>query len=359
MQTKSSDKKRLGILVGGGPAPGINGVIAAATAEALHRGLEVVGICEGFKWLAKGDASHTRRLALEDVEPYRDRGGSILRTARENPTKDPAKMANALRVIRDLGLDYLVTIGGDDTAFSTYKVASELPDTLRVVHVPKTIDNDLPLPEGVPTFGFETARHVGIGTAAGAPLTIIPEEFAGGKPTLASICEIIETSIAKCRAAGRDHGVAVMAEGLIGLLADELKNHPWTRDNPLVELKYDDHNHLRQEGVPLGLILKQMLKQRAEKRDEKLTVVDARVGYELRCADPIPFDVEYTHQLGWAAVDWLLRPDAPRRPSLILRDAGKCITRPLDEMLDPDTGRMTVRPVTLNSSACPQQRQSE
>lgn len=88
------NRRRLGIVVGGGPAPGINGVIAAATREGLRQGLEVLGIEEGFKWMAKGDVTHVRPLTCDEVEKARGRGGSILHTSRENPTKKTAKMQN-------------------------------------------------------------------------------------------------------------------------------------------------------------------------------------------------------------------------------------------------------------------------
>src|SRR5262245_3822991 len=209
----------LALLVGGGPAPGINGVISAATIEARNRGARVIGILDGFEWLSRGDTKHVMPLEIRDVSRLHFRGGSILRTSRTNPTKDAAKLENVVRALRELGVRFLITIGGDDTAFSASRVAAAAAGgALSVVHVPKTIDNDLPLPGGIVTFGFETARHVGvslvetimedarstsrwyllvamgrkaghlalgIGKAAGATLTLIPEEFAGEKLRLA------------------------------------------------------------------------------------------------------------------------------------------------------------------------------
>ncbi len=205
---------RLGILVGGGPAPGINSVIGAATIRALLEGVEVVGIQDGFQWLMRGDTEHTRLLDMDEVSRIHFRGGSILGIARANPTTDPAYLDAVTKGLQSLGIDKLVTIGGDDTAFSAMKVAERSAGTLQVVHVPKTIDNDLDLPPAIDTFGYQTARHVGsemvknlmvdayttsrwyfvvsmgrkaghlalgIGKAAGATVTLIPEEV--GRPT--------------------------------------------------------------------------------------------------------------------------------------------------------------------------------
>src|SRR5436305_7600595 len=153
---------RLALLVGGGPAPGINGVISSVTIEAIEQGIEVIGFQDGFKWLVKNDAEHHRNLTINDVKSVHGRGGSILGTSRTNPAKSEADMANVLSVLRRLNVAALVTIGGDDTAFSGSQVYLQAGGAVRVAHVPKTIDNDLPLPGSTPTFGFETARHLGV-----------------------------------------------------------------------------------------------------------------------------------------------------------------------------------------------------
>jgi len=379
MKSDVNSEGKLGILVGGGPAPGINGVIGAATIAALNHGLEVVGIYDGFKWLARGDASHVRMLTVEDVAEARFRGGSILHTSRENPTKDPAKMRNVVETLQKLGIGYLVTIGGDDTAFSANKTSEGAQGTIKIAHVPKTIDNDLPLPEHMPTFGFQTARHVGgqlvrslaedalttqrwyivvamgrsaghlalgMGTTGGATLCLIPEEFVEGKASLSLVCDIIEGTIIKAKALGQGYGVAVIAEGVGSLLKQELERHP------LVEVEHDDHGHVRLAEVPLALILKRMLGERAKERGEKTTFVDITIGYELRCADPIPFDVEYTEQLGWGAVRYLLRMDEEswsQAGAMISIQAGELVPIPFSDILDPETGRTAVRRVNMNS----------
>ena len=153
-----------------------------------------------------------------------------------------------------MGVEYLVTIGGDDTAFGAAELAKAAQGSLCVAHVPKTIDNDLPLPGGMPTFGFETARHVGtnivlslmedsrttnrwffvvvmvreaghlalgIGKAAGASLAVIPEEFPEESISLDLVCRVLEGAMLKRRAMGQRHGLAVIAEGIAEKLDPE------------------------------------------------------------------------------------------------------------------------------------------
>jgi ATP-dependent phosphofructokinase / diphosphate-dependent phosphofructokinase len=320
----------LGILVGGGPAPGINSVISAATIEARNRGLEVIGIREGFRWLIQGDVTHARPLSIDDVSRIHLTGGSVLGTARDNPTKDPAAMAAVVATLGKLGIDHLITIGGDDTALSSSHVG-RADSRIRTAHVPKTIDNDLPLPDHIPTFGFQTARHVGaeavralsedarsskrwyvvvamgrqaghlalgIGKAAGATLTLIAEEFAEPIVPFGAICDIVEGSIIKRRAAGHHHGVAVLAEGLIGKLdPHELEE--------LQDVERDDHGHIRMAEVDLARKVKVELQGRLIKRGVKVTITNKDIGYELRCAAPIAFDAAYCRDLGYHAVRFL------------------------------------------------------
>src|SRR5512134_1288424 len=146
----------LGILVGGGPAPGINAVISAATIEALNQGLSVTGIRDGFKYLMRRDSSGLQPLTIDDVSRVHLLGGSILGTSRENPTRSPEATQAVIETLQQAGITHLVTIGGDDTALSSRTIAEGSAGAIRTVHVPKTIDNDLPLPPHVPTFGFQT-----------------------------------------------------------------------------------------------------------------------------------------------------------------------------------------------------------
>jgi len=148
----------LGILVGGGPAPGINGVIAAATIEARRNKLAVYGLQHGYKWLVRESEKdfndHVRELRISDVSRIHFDGGSILFTSRTNPTKIPGGVENAVEHLKSLGIRYMITIGGDDTAYGAVEISRAAKGEIKFAHVPKTIDNDLPLPNNLPTFGY-------------------------------------------------------------------------------------------------------------------------------------------------------------------------------------------------------------
>jgi 6-phosphofructokinase len=364
--------KRLGILVGGGPAPGINAVISAATIEALNEGFEVIGIRDGFRHLVRRDPSTLRPLTIDDVSRVHLLGGSILGTSRENPTTSPEATRAVIETLQQAGITHLVTIGGDDTALSSRYVSEYSTDTIHSVHVPKTIDNDLPLPPHVPTFGFETARHVGvelvrnlmedarstrrwyiivamgrkaghlalgIGKAAGATLTIVAEECSSAQVPFAEICDIVEGAIIKRRAMGRHFGVAVLAEGLIDKLDPaELAG--------LEDVERDEHGHVRFAEVDLARKVKAEVQGRLSERGLRVTITNKNVGYELRCADPIPFDAEYCRDLGYSAVQYLLGGGSGAMVSI---QGGRFVPIPFDDLREPGTGRTKLRLVDTNS----------
>jgi len=332
---------RLGILVGGGPAPGINSAISSATIEAVNSGLEVIGIWDGFEHLAAGQTSMVQPLTIADVSRIHAQGGSILRTSRVNPARRPEDLQNTLNSLLELGITYLITIGGDDTAYAAAEIAKAAAGTIQVAHVPKTIDNDLPLPGGMPTFGYETARHVGtelvlslmedsrttnrwyfvvvmgreaghlalgIGKAAGASLAVIPEEFPQEHVGLKTVCRVLEGAILKRRVMGQQHGLAVIAEGIAEKLDPaELAQIPG------VEIERDSYGHVSLSEIPLATILRRGVQKSFATRDERLTVTDVTLGYNLRCAQPIPFDIDYTRTLGYGAVRFLMGTRRRRR----------------------------------------------
>ncbi len=362
---------KLAVVVGGGPAPGINGVISAVTFEALKHGVEVIGIYDGFKWLSKGDTSHVTNLGNGEISRIHYRGGSIIGTSRENPTKSPEKMANVIKALTALGVKYLVTIGGDDTAYTSTRVEQEAKGSIAVCHVPKTIDNDLPLPHGVPTFGFETARSLGaqlvenlmedartaarwyfviamgrsaghlalgMGMGAGATLTLIPEEL-GNKISLNKVVSILEGAIIKRQSYGRGYGVAVIAEGVA------------TRFDPeeltfLKDVPRDDHGNIRLAEIPIGDMLKQRVSAGLESLGVKTTIIAKDIGYELRCQPPISYDREYTRYLGYSAVKFLVEGGSG---AMIMLKDGVCHPIKFADLLDPKTGKTRIRTVDINS----------
>src|ERR1700690_814926 len=156
LQTEGTMKEVVAIVVGGGPAPGINGVISSATIEAINQGREVVGIVGGFKSLFAGDKKSVLKLKIEDVSRIHTTGGSILRTSRDPADTAGQKFRTLLSTLRTLKVKYLITIGGDGTAFMARWIEKESRGKIAIVHVPKTIDNDLYLPGGRSSFGYHT-----------------------------------------------------------------------------------------------------------------------------------------------------------------------------------------------------------
>ncbi len=362
---------KLAVVVGGGPAPGINGVISAVTFEALKHNLEVVGIFDGFKWLSKGDTNHTLNLNDGEISRIHLRGGSIIGTSRDNPTKSPEKMANVIKALTGIGVKYLVTIGGDDTAYTATRVEQEAGGKIAVCHVPKTIDNDLPLPHGVPTFGFETAVSLGtqlvenlmedartagrwyfviamgrsaghlalgMGMGAGATLTLIPEEL-GNKISLNKVEAILEGAIIKRLSYGRNHGVAVIAEGVATRFDQEELTF-------LKDVPRDDHGNIRLAEIPLGDMLKQRVSSGLESIGLKTTIIAKDIGYELRCQPPISYDREYTRYLGYSAVKFLTSGGTG---AMIMLKDGKSLPIKFSDLLDPKTGKTRIRTVDINS----------
>jgi 6-phosphofructokinase 1 len=367
-----SHQKKLAILVGGGPAPGINSVISAATIRGVLEGVEVVGIRDGFEWIMHGDIDHVVPLTIETVSRIHFRGGSHIGISRANVTQDPQHLENSVISLLRLNVSQLITIGGDDTAYSAMKLCEKAAGRIRVVHVPKTIDNDLGLPPHVDTFGFQTARHIGveliknlmvdakttsrwyfviamgrkaghlalgIGKAAGATLTLIPEEFAA-PIRLKKVVDTLVGAIIKRLSYGRRDGVAVIAEGLV--LAIDPADLAQIED-----VERDVHGNVRIAEVNIGEILKAQVQARLREFGIKTTVVAKNIGYELRCADPIPLDMEYTRDLGYCAARYLMLGGNAAMVSL---QGGAFVPIPFSLMLDTSSGRARLRTVDVRSA---------
>jgi 6-phosphofructokinase 1 len=364
--------KHLAILVGGGPAPGINSVIGAATIRARLEDIEVLGVRDGFEWIMRGDIEHVMPLTIDAVSRIHFRGGSHIGISRANPTSDPALLDNAIMSLLRLNVSQLITIGGDDTAFSAMKLEQRAAGRIRVVHVPKTIDNDLDLPPYLDTFGFQTARHhgaeivknlmvdakttsrwyfviamgrkaghlaLGIGKAAGATLTLISEEF-DNPIRLQAIVDTLAGAVIKRLSYGRRDGVAIIAEGVV------LDVEPGDLLR-LDEVEHDAHGHLRIAEVNIGEILKAQVIERLRTFGIKPTIAAKNIGYELRCADPIPYDMEYTRDLGYCAAKYLL---AGGNAAMISLQGGHFVPIPFAQMIDGDSGRTRIRLVDVGST---------
>jgi len=368
------ERPTVGVLVGGGPAPGINSVLSAATIRSILGGSDVLGLIDGFKWLMEGSTGQVRPLSIDDVSRIHFRGGSYLGTSRANPTKSAELLDNVLFSLSRLGVTRLMTIGGDDTAFSAMKLEERAGGRVQVIHVPKTIDNDLDLPPGIPTFGFQTARHIGvdivknlmvdartttrwylvvtmgrkaghlalgIGKAVGATLTIVPEEFRERPIRLQRLVDLLIGAMVKRLEHGRADGVAVLAEGLIEIID--------SRDLGGVEhVERDEHGHLRMNEIDIGDVLRRELTKQLHRLGLSMNVVAKNVGYELRCADPIPYDIEYTRDLGYCAAQFLLDGGTSAMVSI---QNGRFTPIPFKQLVDSSTGRTKVRMVDIDSQS--------
>lgn len=362
----------IAIVVGGGPAPGINGVISAVTIEAVNEGKQVIGIVGGFKSLFNGDKKAAIPLTIEKVSRIHASGGSILKTLRDFPDETKEKFKTLMSTLRALKVRYLITVGGDGTLYMARWIERAAKGSIAVVHIPKTIDNDVPLPGGTPTFGYETARHwgveilenlmedaktterwyfistmgrntghlaLGIGKAAGATITLIPEEFREKPLPIQTVADILEGAIIKRLADGKEHGVAVLAEGIAGRFdMEELSRFE--------HLERDEIGRVRLSKIRLGGLLKDTVRKSLLKRDLDITIVDKRIGYELRAASPIPFDAEYTRNLGFGAVRYLLLGGTG---AMIVYYEGRLKAVPFVELTEPKTGKTILRYVDTES----------
>lgn len=363
---------KVGIIVGGGPAPGINGVISSAVIEAINEGKEVVGIIGGFKSLFDGNSDSAISLDIDMVSRIHTEGGSILRTSRDYPDRAKEKFPVLVETLQKLGIRHLITIGGEGTLFMANWIYKEAGQKFNVIHVPKTIDNDIALPGGVQTFGYETARHVGvevvkdimedarttgrwyfvtamgrhaghlalgIGKASGATITLIAEEFTKPKISINLVADILTCSIIKRLSMQRDHGVAILAEGLSEKFDEqELLKYE--------TLQQDETGRVRLSEIQLGRVLKKIVLQNLSSLGINLTIIDKNIGYELRCADPIPFDVEYTRNLGYSAVRSCLK--GLSGCTMVFYE-GKLTPIAFAEMFDATSGKSKVRTVNTNS----------
>lgn len=363
-------KGNFGIIVSGGPAPGINCAIASMVIEASNRGYRSKGFVDGFKAVTGNAADTIVDLEVNAVTPHAHSGGSILGTSRFNPfdsRQDEDKLRTALEAHQ---IDKVVTIGGEGSAYLSYRLGKLFPK-LQVVHLPKTIDNDLVLPNNYPSFGYETAcfagtnilrilaldaktTHrwfivttmgrksgalaLGLGIAGAATITLVPEEFRGLSVKPSEIAGLIFESIQLRARQGKNYGIVLLAEGVIEMLdaesTEELKNCP--RDH-LGRIKYAE--------VSLEHIIARSLRSRIAEQKLEVQISTKNIGYELRCHDPISFDIEYTRFLGYGAVDYLL---SGASGGVVVRDFDKLGFIKFEDMMD-QSGAMRSRPLDLNS----------
>ena len=361
---------------GGGPAPGINSVIGSATIRARSPASRCVGIHDGFQWLMQGDIDHVGAADDRRRQPHPLPRRLVHRDlAREPDAKAEHLGEHLVSLAPASDVDKLITIGGDDTAFSATKLERAVAEgRLRVVHVPKTIDNDLDLPADVDTFGYQTARHVGV--------EIVKNLMVDAKTTVALVLHRRDGTQgrpprARHRQGRRRHahahprgvprGADPRSRPIVDTLVGRDRQAPAPRparrrrrdrrgprrahraEEDLTgshDVERDAHGHIRIAEVNFGEILKARRAGAARRASgSRRTIVAKNIGYELRCADPIPFDMEYTRDLGYCAAQV---PHRGRQRGDGLDPGGPFRAHPVRQIMDRETGRMRVRMVDID-----------
>lgn len=315
--------KTVVILCAGGPAPGINTVIATVSKRFLSENFRVIGLNYGYKTMFSGKPDIVE-INYDLADRIFDKGGSYLKMSRHKPK--PEEYNTGLFEKENIVL--LVTIGGDDTASSANRISKFLADkNIRIqnIHVPKTIDNDLPLPDNIPTFGYHTAKNegvrigkailedartsdgwfvvsamgreaghlaLGIGLACHYPMIVIPEMFYKVPVTFEKIIKMIISSMIKRELMGLKYGVAIVSEGVFHYISTEEIN------NCGITFTYDEHGHPELGNVSKAHIFNVLLQNELKKMNLKFRSRPEEVGYELRCVDPIAYDLKYCTNLG-------------------------------------------------------------
>ena len=316
-------KDAVAILCAGGPAPGINTVISSVTKIFVQNGYQVLGLNGGYSSLFSSEPSFDY-LDFEFADQIYSRGGSVLKMSRYKPKDEEFKVD----FFKKNNVKLLVTIGGDDTASTANRLTKYLSDKnmeVSSIHVPKTIDNDLPLPEGIPTFGYQSAKEegvriattiyedartsgswfvlsamgreaghlaFGIGSACHFPMIIIPEIFHNTKLTFDKISSLVISSMVKRRLLGIDYGVAIISEGVFHFMSDE----EIIATN--INFTYDEHGHPELGNVSKSHIFNMLTQQKLKTLRINIKSRPNEMGYELRCCRPIAFDLNYATRLG-------------------------------------------------------------
>ncbi|MDH3726841.1 MAG: 6-phosphofructokinase [Myxococcales bacterium] len=371
-----SKVKTVAMVFSGGPAPGANAVIAAAATSFLEAGVEVLGIFHGYTNLQEYDAAkqpmiegeHYRRLTPKDIRGLRNTRGVIIGTARVNPGAgiegpadllDPEKterLACIHHALADLRVDALISIGGDDTLktanflyeYQRHQIAGDM--RIRIVHLPKTIDNDY---RGIDfTFGFFTAVDVmakellnlradciatssyfivetmgrkagwlsyGVAIAGEANMVLSTEDVQGDlaieektidpltgaevicrRLSITALVDRIVDLILSREKREQHYGSIVLAEGLAELLPE----------SSLRGLPRDEHGHIRLSAFDLAKMVSDRVQTRYEERTgRRKKVRHIQLGYESRCSPPHAFDVMLASQLGIGAFRALVEED--------------------------------------------------
>ncbi len=316
-------KKAIAVLAGGGPAPGINTVFGTIAKVFLQSGYRVIGLHEGYKSLIADNPKMTE-IDFEQADKIHKQGGSALQMSRYKPKDEELRTDFFI----NNNVKLLVTIGGDDTASTANRVSKFLAEhdvKIQNIHVPKTIDNDLPLPEGSPTFGYHSAKQegvriaqtvyedartsgnwfvvsamgreaghlaFGIGAACHYPMIIIPEMFNKTNVTIRKIVKLVISAILKRLVLGLTYGAVIISEGVFHFMSDA------EIESTEINFTYDEHGHPELGNVSKAHIFNVLVQRELKRLGMKVKSRPVELGYELRCVQPVVFDLLYCALLG-------------------------------------------------------------
>ena len=364
------------ILCGGGPAPGMNSVSMSVAKTFLTKNFRVIGLHGGYSGLFSKNA-RTEDLTFAIADRYFNRGGSYLEMSRFKPTDADFENNFNLDLFKDNNIKLLVTIGGDDTASTANRISKFLAAKgypIANIHCPKTIDNDLPLPANAPTFGYNSAKNegahlartvyedartsgnwlvisamgrtcgslaLGIGEATHCPMTIIPEMFNKTEINLDKVVKLSISAILKRKAMGINYGTIVAAEGLFHeFKAEEMEAAG-------VRFSYDDHGHPELGKVSKAVLFNDLLEAEFKKIGLKVKSRPVEIGYDVRCQDPVAYDLTYCTELAMGVYQLF---SEGKTGCMVYVDAyGNVSPLYLADLQDPKTGKIPPRVVDINS----------
>ena len=364
------------ILCGGGPAPGMNSVSMSVAKTFITKGYRVIGLHGGYSGLFSKNA-RTEDLTFAIADRYFNRGGSYLEMSRFKPTDADFENNFNLDLFKDNNIKLLVTIGGDDTASTANRISKFLAAKgypIANIHCPKTIDNDLPLPGNAPTFGYNSAKNegahlartvyedartsgnwliisamgrtcgslaLGIGEATHCPMTIIPEMFNKTEINLEKVVKLSISAILKRKAMGINYGTIVAAEGLFHeFKAEEMEAAG-------VRFSYDDHGHPELGKVSKAVLFNDLLEAEFKKIGLKVKSRPVEIGYDVRCQDPVAYDVTYCTELAMGV--YQLYSEGKTGCMVYVDSYGNVSPLYLADLQDPTTGKIPPRVVDINA----------
>ena len=364
------------ILCGGGPAPGMNSVSMSVAKTFLTKNFRVIGLHGGYSGLFSKNA-RTEDLTFAIADRYFNRGGSYLEMSRFKPTDADFENNFNLDLFKDNNIKLLVTIGGDDTASTANRISKFLAAKgypIANIHCPKTIDNDLPLPANAPTFGYNSAKNegahlartvyedartsgnwlvisamgrtcgslaLGIGEATHCPMTIIPEMFNKTEICLDKVVKLSISAILKRKVMGVNYGTIVAAEGLFHeFKAEEMEAAG-------VHFTYDDHGHPELGKVSKAVLFNDLLEAEFKKIGLKVKSRPVEIGYDVRCQDPVAYDVTYCTELAMGV--YQLYSEGKTGCMVYVDSYGNVSPLYLADLQDPTTGKIPPRVVDINA----------